>query len=118
MITVYFLAIETINNTEHVKGEQYIHDAILLTTEVPTIRQLIMDTTPEEDIALKALAISYRDPTQAEIDLYHTQVIIIPPDPDTLRAQELLHTSPDVITQPHIWELLRIIGRRLGYRFD
>lgn len=34
-----------------------------------------------------------------------------PPSPDTLRAQELLTTSPLVITQPEIWELMRIFGR-------
>lgn len=33
------------------------------------------------------------------------------------RAQEILASSPDVITQPEIWELLRIFGRRLGYDF-
>lgn len=36
-------------------------------------------------------------------------------DPDTITARELLGTSPDVITQPEIWQLLRIYGRRLGY---
>ncbi|MBA7573639.1 hypothetical protein ES708_15437 [subsurface metagenome] len=37
------------------------------------------------------------------------------PDPDYDRACELLATSPQVITQPEIWELLRIFGRKLGY---
>jgi len=41
-----------------------------------------------------------------------------PPDGDIARAEELLASSPQVITQPEIWELLRIFGRRLGYRFD
>lgn len=117
MIRVYSLALETIDNTEHVAGEDLIHDALLLTAGAPNIRQLIMDTTIEEHLQLTTLAISYRDPTQAEIDLYHASVIIKPPDPDTLRAQELLQTSPTVITQPQIWELLRIFGKRLGYRF-
>lgn len=29
------------------------------------------------------------------------------------RAQELLGNSPDVITQPEMWELMRIFGRLL-----
>jgi len=36
---------------------------------------------------------------------------------DYERAMALLATSPQVITQPEIWELLRIFGRRLGYDF-
>lgn len=40
------------------------------------------------------------------------------PDPDTIRAQEILASSPDAITMPEMWELMRIFGRRLGYRFD
>lgn len=39
-------------------------------------------------------------------------------DADYLRAQELLASSPQVITQPEMWELMRIIGRKLGYHFD
>lgn len=34
---------------------------------------------------------------------------------DEARAAELLATSPAVITQPEMWELLRIYGRRLGF---
>lgn len=40
-----------------------------------------------------------------------------PPDPDYARACEILKTSPAVITQPEIWELLRIFGKKLGYQF-
>lgn len=35
---------------------------------------------------------------------------------DEIRAGELLATSPPVITLPEIWELLRIFGRKLGYK--
>ena len=35
-------------------------------------------------------------------------------DPDRVRAAELLLTSPDVITMPEMWELLRIFGRFHG----
>lgn len=38
------------------------------------------------------------------------------PDLDYDRACELLATSSSVITQPEIWELLRIFGKKLGYR--
>lgn len=37
------------------------------------------------------------------------------PDPELDRINELLEQSPAVITMPEVWELLRIIGRRLGY---
>ncbi len=33
---------------------------------------------------------------------------------DSLRANELLATSPAVITMPEIWEILRILGRIHG----
>lgn len=36
------------------------------------------------------------------------------PDPDIARAAELLATSPAVISQPEMWELMRIFGKRLG----
>lgn len=35
------------------------------------------------------------------------------PNPDIIRAAELLSNSPDVITQPEMWELMRIFGRLL-----
>jgi len=118
MIRVYFLPVETIDGTEQVAGIEFIHDALLQGTEYPTIRKLIMDTTTTEQANLAAVAISHRDATQTELDLYNTQVVITPPNPDAIRAAELLASSANVITQPEQWELLRIIGRRLGYRFD
>lgn len=118
MIRVYYLPIQIINGTEAVVGAEFIHDALLYTTSDPNFRMLIMDTTPEEDQSLTALAAAVQAPTQAQRDLYNSQVEIIPPDPDTIRAEELLATSPKVLTMPEMWELLRIIGRRLGYRFD
>jgi len=77
-----------------------------------------MDCTLEERDIFHPLAIEARAPTQTELDLYHAQVIIYEPDDDTRSAEEILSTSPAAITLPDIWELLRIIGRRLGYRFD
>lgn len=116
MIRVYFLPVETIDDTEQVAGCEHVHDALLLTTENPKVRKLIMDTTTEEHEALSLLAVGCPEATQADIDAYNAQVVILPPDPDTARAQELLPTSPDAITTPEIWELLRILARRLGYR--
>lgn len=117
MITVYFLPVITANNTETVAGIEFIHDGILEATEDPMTRKLIMDTTAIEDAHLTPLAIETRYPTPAEVEQYISQVVIVPPDPDTVRAEELLATSPQVITMPDIWELLRIYGRRHGYRF-
>lgn len=52
---------------------------------------------------------------RAEFDTYIASLPPPPLDPDEARAKELLASSPDVITQPEIWELLRIIGRRSGW---
>lgn len=116
MITVYFLPVETIDGTDQVAGMEWIHDALLDCTEDPDIRKLIMDTNQEEYDHLYSVALDAYDASQEEIDRYHAEVLIIPPDPDTIRAEEILATSPAVITQPEMWELLRILGRRLGYR--
>lgn len=118
MIYVFFLPIEIVNGTEQIAGIDLIHDAILECTDDPNVRQLITDTTSEELIALQTVCLSAREANQEEIDLYNSQVIITPPDPDTLRVEELLASSPDVITQPEMWELIRLIGKRLGYRFE
>lgn len=117
MITVYLLPVIYIDGTEQVAGTDIIHDGLLLTTEDPNYRKLIMNTTAEEHEDLSLFAIEARDATQEEIDLYNAQVVILPPDPDAIRAKEILTTSPDAIAMPEIWELLRIYGRRFGYRF-
>lgn len=41
-----------------------------------------------------------------------------PPDADTLRAQELLTNPPSAITQPEMWELMRIFGRMHELEFE
>lgn len=114
MIRVYLLPVETIDGTERVAEIEFIHDAVLECTEQPDIRLLVMDTTQEEHDGLSAAALDWRDPTQDEVDRYNAQVVITPPDPDRIRAIELLATSPAVITMPEIWELLRIFGRFHG----
>ena len=118
MIRTYYLLVETIDGTEQVVGSYLIHDALLQTTSEPTLRKLIMDTSPEEHDQLAALAENWNEATPEEIDQYNAQVVITPPDPDTIRAEEILATSPDVITMPEMWDLLRIFGRRMGYRSD
>lgn len=117
MIKVYLLPVVEIDGTEQVAGSDIIHDALLLTTEEPDVRKLIMDTTAEEHEQLELCAVESGTPTQEDIDLYNAQVEILPPDPDTIRAEEILATSPAAITMPDLWELARIFGRRLGYRW-
>ncbi|MBA7627794.1 hypothetical protein ES703_35263 [subsurface metagenome] len=114
MIRVYLLPVEIIDGTEIVAGCQLIHDALLECTEDAGIRKLIQDTTPDEHDSLLSDCISWRDATQEEIDRYHAQVVITPPDPDIEKAKELLATSPPAITMPEMWELLRIFGRFRG----
>lgn len=118
MIRVYILPVITFEGTDRVLGIDIIHDALLWTTPAPTLRKLIMDTTVAEHEALLDVCVSCPTPTQADIQAFNSQVEIIPPDPDTIRANELLSTSPQVITAPEMWELLRIFGRRLGYKGD
>lgn len=115
MLRVYFLPVETVDGAEQVMQAHLIHDAILECTEDPAVRKLIMDTTTAEHDQLAGVAIEVRPPTQEEIDRFDAREVEPPPAQDVIRAGEILATSPDVITQPEIWELLRILGRRLGY---
>lgn len=114
MIKVYLLPVTSINGTETVTGSDIIHDAILITTEDPNVRKLIMDVTQDEHDQLSALATEHRDATPEEQDYYNSLVSPVVPDPDRVRALELLSTSPDAITQPEMWELMRIFGRLLN----
>jgi len=79
MIRVYYLPVERIDNTDKVKGSEYIHNALLNCTKWPDIRELIQDTTPEEDIALTALAIEVREPTPEELAQF--EALPKPPEP-------------------------------------
>ncbi len=114
MVRWYYLLVELVNDVEQVRGIDLIHDAVLLTTDDSVIRKLIMDTTDDEHAQLDTVALGSYVATPSEIDLYNNLVTITPLSPDILRAQELLHRSPDVITQPEQWELLRIYGRLLS----
>lgn len=71
----------------------------------------------------QAIVIFPIDPPDFPSDWYKVdlaaQTIVGNPDydpltPDTRRAKELLATSPAVITQPEMWELMRIFGRLHG----
>ena len=117
MIIVYFLPVETVNGAEQVAGTDIIHDALLLTTDQPDVRKLIMDPTPAEHTALASLALLNRLPSQAETDLYNSEITPFVPDPDTIRAEEILSNPAIPIPAPDLAELVRIFGRRLGYRF-
>ena len=66
MLKVYYLPVERIDNTDRVKGSEHIHHAILECTDKADVRKLIMDTTPEGDSALTALAIEVREPIEQE----------------------------------------------------
>ncbi len=111
MIRIYYLPVETIDGTEQVAGIEFIHDAILECTVFPDIRLLIMNSAGEEHDLLADEAITWHEAPQETIDLYLAEVTITPPDTDIARAAQLLTNSPDVITQPEMWELLRIFGR-------
>lgn len=113
MIRVYYLEVERVDNTDVVKGIEYIHSAIL---EVDgTLRKLTQDTTDAEHAGLIPMSESWREATQEEIALLEAVEPPPPPDPDAVRVAQLLSTSPSVITMPEIWELLRIYARRLGF---
>lgn len=42
-------------------------------------------------------------------------ILVDVPDPELDRIQEILATSPPIITMPEMWELVRLISHRLGY---
>lgn len=114
MIRVYFLEVETIDGVERVAGIEFIHAALLECTEEPDIRKLIQDTTDAEHAGLVTAGAVPAAVTPEDIDRYHALVVITPPNPDIARAQELLANSPAVITQPEMWELMRIFARLHG----
>lgn len=60
-----------------------------------------------------------------KVDLDNQQIVGNPdwidpdlPTEDDIRCEEILSHSPPVITMPEIWEVLRILGKRLGYDFE
>lgn len=114
MLNIYYLPVENINGTDIIAGSDLIHDAILDATEEPDIRKLIMEVTQDEHNQLSVIALAFRATTDAERDYYTANVFHDIPDPDIIRAKELLANSPDVISQPEMWELMRIFGRLLG----
>lgn len=117
MISVYFLPVIIANGVEQVAGIEYIHDALLETTDDPMVRKLTQDTNQVEYDHLYPLSMEAYDATQEEIDLYHAVVIIPPVDPYYIRACEILSNPAIPIPAPHLAELVRIFGRRLGYDF-
>ena len=117
MITVYFLPVHTISGVEVVAGIDYIHDSLLQPTDQPMIRKLIQDTTVSEHDNLDLVCVSWRSPTQYEINEYNDRFIPPPPSPDYLRACEILSNPAIPIPAPDLADLVRIFGRRLGYIF-
>lgn len=112
MIRTYVLPLETTENVISVAGSEYLHGGLMIYNyDSATV---IQESTPEEDAALSALAIEVRDPTPQELAAFESLEPPIPPNPDILELQELLSTSPQVITMPDIWRSLRIIAKHLG----
>jgi len=79
MIRTYYLETVRIDNTDTVKGIEYIHNAVL--DVEGTLRKLIQDTTAEEHNGLIAVAVSWREATQDEV----TQLEALPPPPPPQR---------------------------------
>lgn len=70
MLRVYILPVERINNTDTVRGIDYIHDAILTYDKYMAV--LIQNTNPQEDTALSILAAMTRIPTAKEIASFNS----------------------------------------------
>lgn len=117
MILVYLLPVNTVNGTEVVAGIEFIHDALLLATELVDVRKLIQDTTQAEHDGLFLVALDINDPTAEELALFNAREINPPPTPDYLRACEILSNPNIPIPAPDLAALVRIFGRRLGYDF-
>ena len=115
MLRAYYLPVEPTPEGEQVLGVSLIHEAILEGTEEPGVRKLLMDTTPDEHDQLEDMAVLVRDPTQDEIDQFNARGVEPPPDAELVRIRELLGSSPDVISMPEVWELFRLISKRLDF---
>lgn len=76
MIRVYYLKVDRINNTDMVRGSEFISRGILGVEG--TLRKLLQDTTDEEHNGLVAVAESWRDATPEEMAYYNENV---PPEP-------------------------------------
>lgn len=117
MVRIYYLETEIIDNAEVVKGIEYIHGGVLGVEGI--LRKLTQDTTEDEHNGLAAIAVSWREATADEI-LQLEAIIAMTyqplPDPDYDKACGLLARSPPAITMVEAWELLRLFGKRLGYR--
>lgn len=80
MIRVYYLETERIDNTDTVKGIEYIHDAIL--TQENSLWKLIQDTINGEHARLVAVCVSWRIAIAEEIAQYEAYLATIPPPPE------------------------------------
>lgn len=72
---------------------------------------------PKEAIVILPINPPDYDSDQFYVDLGNQTIYgePIPPDSDYVRACELLANPPTAISQPEMWELMRIFGRKLGY---
>lgn len=115
MIRVYLLPVVTIDGTQHVAGEEFIHNALLECTANPLERQLTQDTTQADHDGLVSVALSYRDATPEENDRWHELVPVITPDPNVEALKLLLKTNPHNLTIAIIWEAIFRLGKYHGF---
>ncbi len=67
MLKAYILPVDRIENTDRPRGSEYFHDFVLIYDAGKAT--LIQDTTPDENMALSALAIDVRNPSKKEKEL-------------------------------------------------
>ena len=93
MIRVYYLGTEIVNKAECPRGIDYIHDAILGIEG--TQRKLTQDTTEEEHTGLIAVADSWRDADEKEINQLNDMKASLPTEParDILKEIDELKAS-------------------------
>ncbi len=92
MKRVYYLETELIDNTEVIKGAQYIHNAVL--DVEGTLRKLIQDTTNTEHTGLIAVAVSWREANTNEIAQLATL-----PDIESVPANQLPHSTISAVVK-------------------
>lgn len=115
MIRAFILPVNLIDGTEHVSGETFIHDALLLSTPNPSLRRLIMDVTPSENDSLFAVCTSFSDATPNEIAILQSLYAPTLINPDQDRLKYLLSTSPQQLTMPIVREILTLLARLCNF---
>lgn len=97
MVRVYYLQVDTVGDTEIVRGHEYIHNAILGVQG--SRRKLTQDTTPEEHKGLCTVATKHRKPTEKELALFAQlpEVSTMPPLRDLAAEIDALSAKVDAL---------------------